>query len=394
MITEAKHELFTILDRIGEKLDITKTQYKKAKERYDTVGKWLAEGTYCLTSGRVCLNDGEIYPQGSLKLATTVKPIGQEEFDVDLVFYSPNVSQYDIEPSELNRLIGQRLRENPDYKRMMDASPDQGRLKRGWRITYADEFHLDITPSINKHFHADNSELVPDRKLQDWKPSNPKDYAEWFDSNAAVFPSFRSYVTRDGLTLTVEAHHVSDFPENEESKPLLKRYIQILKRHRDVMFQEKDHKPISIIITTLATQAYAYCLRHNTYDNELDLLVDIVEKMPLFIDTSLGEYRILNPKETSENFAERWNEVAAKKSAFDAWHEDALAFFNSLYALSGTHKMFDTLGRSFGEKQVSSVYEDMNSLVSQRREAGVLGLGLSSSGAAATPMKKNTFYGE
>jgi len=394
MTREAKHELFKVLDRIGSKLDITKAQYETAKKRYEAVGRWLADGEYCLTGGnQVCLRDGEIYPQGSIRLATAVKPIGQGEFDVDLVFFSPNVSTDDIDPSELNRLIGNRLRANADYKRMMDASPDKGRLKRGWRITYADEFHLDITPSINNHTEENNSELVPDRKLQDWKPSNPKDYAVWFDKCSEKIPQL-NYVTRDSMIVATESHKVTDFPENDEVKPLLKRYVQILKRHRDEMFKEQEHKPISIIITTLATHAYNLCIVKNIYDNELDLLIDIIKMMPDFIEGYEGYYQISNPTTEFENFAERWNEVPTKKRTFDAWHSSVLEFFETLYTLSGQHKIFKTLEEGFGKEFVSIVYDDINVNVEKNRRQGILGLGVGSISTASSAMKKNTFYGK
>ncbi len=394
MTQEAKHELFKVLDKIGSKLDITRAQYEEAKKRYEAVGKWLANGEYCLTGGsKVCLRDGEIYPQGSIRLGTAVKPIGQGEFDVDLVFFSPNLSTNDINPSELNHLIGERLRENADYKRMMESSPNDGRLKRGWRITYADEFHLDITPSINNHTEENNSELVPDRKLQDWKPSNPKDYADWFDNCSEQIPWLK-YVTRDSVIVATESHEVTDFPENDEAKPLLKRYVQILKRHRDEMFKDKDHKPISIIITTLATHAYNKCIKTNTYDNELDLLTDIIKIMPDFIEGTERNYQILNPTTKFENFAERWNEVPAKKKAFDMWHRNVLVFFKTLYTLSGQHTIFKKLEEGFGKESVSIVYDDINVNVEKNRANGLLGLGISSTATASSLMKKNTFYGK
>jgi len=394
MTLEAKHELFKVLDKIGSKLDITRAQYEEAKKRYKAVGKWLADGEYCLTGGsKVCLKNGEIYPQGSIRLATAVKPIVEGEFDVDLVFFSPNVSTYDIDPSELNRLIGERLRENADYKRMMEASPNNGKLKRGWRITYADKFHLDITPSINNHREKNNSELVPDRKLQDWKPSNPKDYAVWFDKCSGKIPLFNN-ISKDSINITTAAHEVTNFPENDEVKPLLKRYVQILKRHRDEMFKKQDHKPISIIITTLATHAYNKCVSSNTYDNELDLLTDIIKIMPDFIEGYEGHYQISNPTTKFENFAERWNEVPIKKRTFDVWHSNALGLFETLYKLSGQHTIFKTLEEGFGKEPVSIVYDDINVNVEKNRGKGILGLGVGSTATASNPMKKNTFYGK
>ncbi len=186
MKIEAKREMFNIFDTIGEELDISQSQYEKAKGRYEAVGKWLAEGKYCLTNKNFCLKDSVIYPQGSIKLETVVKPIGQKEYDIDLVFFTPNISRYDIEPTELNRLMGNRLREHKKYKDMIKD------IKRGWRVIYADEFHLDITPSLENDLELhNNSEFVADRKIQDWKPSNPKDYATWFDIISKVQPTFK-----------------------------------------------------------------------------------------------------------------------------------------------------------------------------------------------------------
>lgn len=387
MTTKAKHELYTILDKIGKNLDITDTQYKLAVDRYTAIGKWLADGEYCLVNKKLCLKNGEIYPQGSIKLKTTVKPLGQEEFDVDLVFFTPNVSTSDIEPTELNRLIGNRLREHKTYKNML------GPLKRGWRITYADEFHLDITPSINNTIELHNSsELVPDRKIQDWKPSNPKDYATWFDGISTLTPIFNRINALDAA-FESKAHSVVDLPNNDNNKPLLNRYIQILKRHRDVMFQEKDNKPISIIITTLGTKAYDYCIKTNKYDNELDLLSDVIKYMPAFIDFSSGIYKVLNPKTMSENFAERWNEVPAKKKAFDTWHNQATTFFDSLYHMSGQHTIFESLEQGFGKKPVTVVSNDMASQVLGDRNNGLLNLSLLSTKDDIYAMKKNTFFG-
>lgn len=381
MTTSAKRELFGIMDKIGEKLDITSSQFDKAKDRYEKVGKWLAEGEYCLISKKICLKDGEIYPQGSLKLETAVKPLSGEEFDVDLVFFIPNVSTNDIEPTELNRLLGDRLRLHPQYKNMMEQ------LKRGWRITYADEFHLDITPSIANHTEPHNaSELVPDRKIQNWKPSNPKEYAEWFDNVSKQMPSILQKRVYEAMDASISA-----FPDNPRKKALLKRYVQLFKRHRDVMFQGKENKPISIILTTLATHSYLDCIGRFTYDNELDLLNDTLKNMPNFIDGHEGNYKIMNPKTTYENFAERWNEVPLKKKAFDKWHQDAVSFFETLQTITnGQHKIFESLEIQFGKSPVKAVYDELTNRVDTFRNQGILNVGF---GTGAYPVKKNTFFG-
>jgi len=376
----AKQELFNILDAIGEQLDITPTQFNNAKDRYEAVGKHLAEGEYCLINKKICLKNGEIYPQGSIRLGTTVKPLGLNEFDVDLVFFTPNISTDDIDPTELNRLIGNRLRESETYKKMMEP------LKRGWRIIYHDEFYLDITPSIENHTEPYNkSELVPDRKIQNWKSSNPKEYAEIFDATALKSPYFS--ITKS--IIENRASTVSDFPENIPKKPLLKRYVQLFKRHRDVMFENKNHAPISVIITTLAMHSYAYCIANFEYDNEYDLLLAVLDHMPAFIQKENGKYKIMNPTTEHENFAERWNEVPQKKDAFDEWHKEVTKFFNRFHENMGQHRVFEVLEDGFGKKPISNIANQYTANITQRRNIGLL-----ATSALEVPVKSNTFFGK
>ena len=70
---------------------------------------------------------------------------------------------------------------------------------------------------------------------------------------------------------------VEDVPEYKVKTPL-QQAIQILKRHRDIMFEkDAEDRPISIIITTLAAHAY------NNETNLLDALRNIVAHMTQFI---------------------------------------------------------------------------------------------------------------
>lgn len=49
---------------------------------------------------------------------------------------------------------------------------------------------------------------------------------------------------------------VKPVPKYSKEKLPLQRVVQILKRHRDMMFNGDEDKPISIIITTLASKSY------------------------------------------------------------------------------------------------------------------------------------------
>lgn len=386
-------ELFKILEKVGDSLEITKTQYKLAKERYEAVGKWLAEGEYCLLGDgkKQCFKDGEIYPQGSIRLGTTVKPIGKNEFDIDLVFYTPNVSADMIKPERLKELIGDRLKEHETYKKMLTP------LNRGWCINYANEFHLDITPSLDNHHEPFNeSELVADEKLERYMPTNPEGYAKWFDNISLLHPmsefTKNMFASRNMIIATEDAAIVTELPEHDSNKPLLKRYIQIFKRHRDMMFDGKDDAPISIIITTLASKSYKYCIQNNPYDNEYALMTDTLKYMKQFIENHNG-YWIENPTVNGENFAEKWNYRPIKKQNFDLWHADITKLLESIHNIKGQHLIFESLKKGLGESPVNKVYNEMTHKVDNYRQKGFLGAGFGTL-TDPYPVKNNTFFGD
>ncbi len=384
----ANQELFKILERIGDSLDITPSQFESATEKYNAVGKWLSEGAYCLIDRKICLKNGEIYPQGSIKLETTVKPIGKDEFDVDLVFFTPDISSDDISAEKLRELIGNRLKEHKTYKKMLEP------LNRGWCINYANEFHLDITPSLdNKSEPFNDSELVPDKKLKSYTPSNPKGYSKWFDNSASKVPTL--FITRNMFeSVAMDSATVSPLPSGNSRKLLLKRFVQLFKRHRDVMYEKKDNKPISIIITTLATKSYLYCIENFNYDNEYELMLDTLRYMTKskFIKIVNGSYIIENPTVNGENFAEKWNEKPIRRISFYSWHKECTEFFAQFHENMGQHIIFESLEKGFGSP-AKKVYNEITAKVKENRLNGLLGLGLTSTDNTMQTMKKNTFFG-
>ncbi|HHH54495.1 MAG TPA: nucleotidyltransferase, partial [Bacteroidetes bacterium] len=372
-----KHELFKKLVIIGKSLDLTPTQYKLAKSRYEAVGKWLADGEYCLfgTGKKQCFKDGNIYPQGSIRLETAVKPIGQNEFDIDLVFFTPNISVDDISPEFLKELIGNRLQEHETYKNMLTET------NRGWCINYADEFHLDITPSLDKQDEPYNtSELVADSKLKNYMTANPKGYSKWFDDSSLIIPMFpltrelfKSDLSMEENIVAMEsAAEIEELPEHEPTKLLLKRFVQIFKRHRDTMFEGKDDAPISVIITTLATKSYLYCIENFDYNNEYDLMLDTLQYMKKYIDIKNGLYWIENPSIKSENFAEKWNEKIIKKKNFDSWHDTCSKFFNKFHPNMGQDILLKSLEEGFGSKPTKLIRDKYIDELNQNRHNNLI----------------------
>lgn len=398
----SKHELFETFSKIiSNSLDITPSQYEDAESKYKAVGKWLSEGEYCLIDKKICLKNGEIYAQGSMKIGTVVKPIEQEEFDIDLVFFIPNICKNTITPEELKKLIGDRLKsENSRYKDKVTPT------NRGWCVKYANKFHLDITPSLDKIDEPyNNSELVADKKLKIYMSSNPKDYAEWVDKSALQIPKIRltqslfksDIFMMDSIFVAKESSAtVTELPSHTPTKLLLKRFIQIFKRHRSEVYknkgnEEKKHKPSSIIITTLATKAYLYCIERFEYDNEYDLMLDVLKFMPNFIIKIENIIWVKNPTVLDENFAEKWNDKPIRKRYFYDWHKNCIEFFNKFHPDMGQDILFESLEYGFGKDATQIIRDEYIQELDNNRKNGFL----STTGLAIpSVVKPNTFYGK
>jgi hypothetical protein len=374
-----------ILERSCQELELTEAQFELAKSRYESVGAWLGDSQEPLIRGAL------IYPQGSVSLGTTVKPLHREEHDLDLVSLIRHLLP-SVSPSFLKRAIGDRLRANGHYRDILEEKP------RCWRLVYANEFHLDITPSIPNPACLRGGELVPEKHKAAWKPSNPKGYRTRFEERARIKPRIR---LMEAELAKVRAQ-VEALPEPTSFKGLLRRTVQICKRHRDVWFSTRESPlaPISIVLTELAARSYAHCASTRSYDTELDLFLDVVRSMPAFIDRRMVDgaerYYVWNETTEGENFAEKWNADPRLARAFFAWHVVAVTDFEQLVLLAGLDQMGRALGRLLGEVPVNRAIERLTQAVSTARTGGRLSVvsgGLTTGAQGGIPVRSNTFFG-
>ena len=324
------------LGKVAEDIDIPPGKYQEAVHRYQSVGRWLENGEYPEHTG-----EPSIYPQGSFRLGTVVRPIRggiEANYDIDLVC-ELLIEKSKTDPWSVKAMVGDRLQEHGVYRRLLD---EEG--KRCWTLEYAEQdgvgFHLDVLPSVpDPRGLLDTSIAITNKRgaIYDWSASNPKGYGLWFDGkNQAAFE-----LALRGQKISIQARvpeiyaRVDDVPDQLVRTPL-QRSIQLMKRHRDMKFNDERRNgfaPISIIITTLAAQFY---------QNESDIysaLTGIVSKLHAHavlvdngtVDHSLapvspikrtpnGKWYIGNPVNPEENFADRWHEDNhARAKAFFSW---------------------------------------------------------------------------
>jgi hypothetical protein len=199
-----------------------------------------------------------------------------------------------------------------------------------------------------------------------WMKSNPFGYAKWFFQRA-IYSSTKMFA----LSESVDPVR----PFQKEKMPL-QRAIQLLKRHRDIMFSsdeyDSENRPISIIITTLASKAY------DKSENIVDTYVNIVSKMRSYIETRLnqktGQYErwVSNPVNDEDNFADKWAEVAQKEEYFYAWldklEEDLGTIKNSQGV--GLQRLNESFSMQYGDKLVNKAFASYGEKNRLLREGG------------------------
>jgi hypothetical protein len=332
---QMRKDINEVLRLIAEKLDLDETRYKDACEKYGAVANWLDQ-----SDSRLSTNHPVIYPQGSFELGTVVKPLSEDEYDIDLVC---ELSDFTGSPEQIKQVVGDRLKENNLYQ-----PPRLEEKNRCWRLNYAGEFHLDILPARPKSSTSldDAAIEVPDKDLQGWSDSNPKGYAAWFRSQMAQQFSLRKQI--------LEQKSVDEVPDNT-IKTTLQQAIQLLKRNRNVLFEHDNaDKPISIIISTLAALGYS---------NQEDLffaLTDIIRVMPNYIHNIDGVTWIPNPVNKEENFAEKWQEYPQRQTKFFDWLEKLQNAVNELQECADIMEAEPLLVSVFGERVTKSIMKEMS----------------------------------
>ena len=338
------------LQKIVKAISISETMDEKARTSYQSVGKWLGDG---LTG-----YDVVIMPQGSFNLGTVIKPISEEDdYDIDLVCLLKKGHELNLSDYQIKNCVGDRLKEHEVYK---DKLEKEG--KRCWTLSY-NEFHMDILPCIpnnlvfSKKEHKTEIHLTQKIAPSNYVPhySNPEGFLEWFES------CMKDTLLEAKMAKVVLASaDIEKIPTYSVKTPLQKA-VQLLKRHRDIMFKDNpDNSPISILITTLAAKAY------KGEKTLLEALTNISDHMKDGIITFRGKYFVENPAFHGENFAEKWNIDPEKPKAFFNWLsvlKDDILLLNEHNLLGNQHRFISAFGEQPVKRSLNFIYPNGPNIV-------------------------------
>lgn len=364
-------DLDYLLKQVIEDLQLTPTQYKEAVEHYEAVGRYLEH-----PSSPLAHLHPWIFPQGSMALQTTVRPMGRLEHDLDLVSQTLPSGR---NPMWLYETTYAWLAANPQYAPILE------RYKRCIRLNYAKKFHLDVVPAEPDPSRPVPCILVPDRNILDWTPSNPLGYIGWFRSRAIL----RMVEGRIRAMAPVPAQQTA-----EDKAPLIIA-VQVIKRRRDWAFRDDvDHAPRSVLLTTLAG------LHYGGQESVIEAVYAILAATEAAIDAAAPDrIVVVNPTNPDESFTEAFNEVSYRKftnfiRTFRREIGDLLSVVGGFPALTG--QLTAMFGGAPAENAVVAWGKRLHEARSGAlRFSAAAGLAVGSDVSQATHrVPSNSFYGE
>ena len=363
-----------LLIGICGKLQLPSGKYASAEERYDTISKTIQADSYFHGI------ELRMYPHGSFRLKTTVKPLSQNEYDLDFVVEIP--SGIGLTPKGLYDHIYRILSTDGVHNRMVE------RKTRCIRVNYANDFHMDIMPGqlINP---TTNEIIVPDRELKNWyHHSNPIGYADWFENQAKKSIRFELNAQR---IAKASAEPVTEQEVVARLEPL-RRAVQLIKRYRDIYCDKFEAEPVrSIVLCTLMGHI------SSTYSNELDIINDFCSYVNSKIVSANGTpFEVRNPV-VDEVLTEKWTEDVNNYNDFVGMMNALTAHVRKLQAATINTDIASLMKEMFGESVTDDVIKEYASRISTARVNGTLGVaatGTLNTSKIGTMVKKNTFYGD
>lgn len=363
-----------IIEEVIASIDIPDSSYELTEKRYKDLADWFGR-----RESRCFKFDPHLYTQGSFRLGTVIRPLDENgEYDLDMACrLRAGITKATHTQKQLKYLVGDDLE---DYRVARNIKEKREEKHRCWRLKYADtlNFHMDAVPSIPEvasqrlmlkeammqtgtaHMlaesvaeHAvaitDNRHAKYDGICNDWRMSNSEGYALWFESRMEL-----ATILLEKWASEARAAKVDKLPSFKRKSPL-RQCVQILKRHRDVMFKsDPDGKPISAIITTLAAMAYSGEVEMD------DALGDILERMGGLVRPYAPH--VPNPVNPTEDFADKWDKAEYRqlnlKGNFEAWLKKAREDFGNITTSNSSNLLEQIAKNSLGVALDSTVAKE------------------------------------
>ena len=245
----------------------------------------------------------DVSSQGSYQQGTIIKPVSdKKEFDVDILFEMQEVPEWD--PKDyLNKLHGE-FKNTDRYKDIVDR---RGK-NRCVTLDYANDFHIDIVPCIQK----DGEHKIMNKNLNEFEDTDGDGYALWFNSRNAITgskhlvkvvrlikylrDSKQTFSAKSILLTTLLGNHVYD-TDGQGNYPDVPTALKTLLGRLDDYLQANSSMP-TITNPTLSTEDFNRHWDQEKYTNFRDRIHDYRVKVDEAYDS-----------DDEEESLEKWTEV-------------------------------------------------------------------------------------
>ena len=397
-----------LLADVAIRVQLSRTDYGKAVERYETINEWIErEDSRLKDRVQLC------YPQGSMAIGATIASrLRTDEFDIDVV--AQLGLPHDVSPKVALDLLFEAIRGKPGSRYHRIAK----RRTRCVTVNYADDMHMDVTPAVRMRGTPERQSIIfHDRSEAPGKQSypliaNPYGFAEWFKLNTPNDQAFadifekRAWEHEEALRILAGKAESEPIPSQEpafrKSKAVI--VLQLLKRWRNVQYDARQgRKPPSIIFAKLIADAA----------NHMDLLSEeLLHQARHMLDEfrccqELGRrVHIANPVCAEDVLTDRWPGSLRDQAIFIGDLENLVRQVERLTEGCDLDQMQKIMAGLFGEAPTGEAFRSFNEKVGgmvregqSRHRTGAGGLVLPGvvSGVATTTAAretpKHTFFG-
>lgn len=289
---------------LANKVNLRESRIEQLDSRVAAVSAYLSEGDDVIAHNYV-----DIIPQGSYAQRTIINPVGaNDEFDADVLLSLEEVSTWDA--GDYVQQLYTVFRASPRYRGMVS------RHTRCVKIDYANEFHIDVVPYIERH----GEKFITNRLENRFELTNPEGFNAWL----------------------VE--------QNRTTSGRLVKVIRLLKFLRDY---KNTFSVKSVILTILLGERVDSAILLGDADHYQDVptaLMNIVGALDDYLQANPFMPNIADPSCPTESFNHRWSpeEYANFRSRIELyrrWIDEAYVEPDRDASLAGWRKLFgDTFG--------------------------------------------------
>ncbi len=171
--------------------------------------------------------------------------------------------------------------------------------------------------------------------------------------------------------------------------------MQLIKRYRDIYFQDNDtFKTSSIVLTTIAG------LNYNGEESIFLAVENIINQIRQHTFYNSTRIKVLNPVNSEEDFTDKWEKEPRYYEAFRAFCEHLYEQWQELKKDNGIISEGHILKGLFGDDLYSRAQISQADIIEKARNSNQLGINRSSGiiggigAATTTSVKANTFFGD